>query len=193
MREIHPYGEFIPPKPKCMIIGSFPIGKFTDPDRRHEIKSNEFDFFFGGEKNLLWKLLAEVFEVKLQTRNDIINLLKKKKMAVGDVISSCKRKNKSASDVDLFDMEWNVRLLEIIRKNHIQKVFFTSRKVEQWFNRLFPETPDLEKVTLISPSAQSIRALSQREDYRRWIKRHPKDNKFLFILFDYKKKFKTIA
>lgn len=124
MREIHPYGEFIPAKPKCMIIGSFPIGKFTDPDRWHEIKSNEFDFFFGGERNLLWKLLAEVFEVKLQTREDIINLLKKKKMAVGDVISSCKRKNKSASDVDLFDIEWNVRLIEIIRKNHIQKVFF---------------------------------------------------------------------
>lgn len=190
---MHPYGEFIPPKSRCMIIGSFPIGKFTDPARRHEIKSNEVDFFFGGEKNLLWKLLAEVFEVNLQSREDIIKLLKMKKIAVGDVIRSCRRKQKGASDVDLFDIEWNDGLLRVIRKNHIQKVFFTSRKVELWFNKMFPDSHDLEKVTLISPSAQSIRALPQRQDYQRWVKHHPAENKFSFILLDYKKKFKTIA
>ena len=50
MLEKHPYGEFIPSHSYCMIIGSFPSGKFTNPQRRYEIKPQEFDFFFGGEK-----------------------------------------------------------------------------------------------------------------------------------------------
>jgi len=193
MREIHPYGEFIPARPRCMIIGSFPIGKFTDPRRRHEIKQNEFDFFFGGEKNLLWKLLAEVFKTRLHSRSDIVKLLTRKGIAIGDVIRSCKRKNKGASDVDLYDIEWNQDLLNVLREHNIQKVFFTSKKVEVWFNKLFPDSKDLDKITLISPSAQSIRALPQRQDFKLWLKGHPQENKFVFILEDYKKKFKTIA
>lgn len=192
MREIHPYGEFIPKHPEAMIIGSFPIGKFTNPDRRSEIKSSEHDFFFGGEKNLLWRLLGEVFAMKVTTTSDIVRLLKKHHLAVGDVIRSCSRKNHGASDSDLYDIEWNQDLLSVISKNQIKKIYFTSKKVESWFERLFPDTHQLTKITLISPSAQSVRSLSRRSDYQAWLKKNPMAPKYDFILMDYKQKFQTV-
>lgn len=188
MREIHPYGGFIPKNATAMMIGSFPIGKFTDPKRRIEIKPHEFDFYFGGDKNLLWKLLGQVFDLPVATRDKIRRLVVKNKLAVGDLIISCCRKNGGASDVDLYDIHWNAELLKVIRKNKIKKVYFTSKKLKKWFTKLFPESEGMTKITLISPSAQSVRSLVKRSDFRTWFKANPKVSKFEFILLDYKHK-----
>lgn len=191
MRENHPYGEYIPLHPRAMIIGSFPIGKFTNPKRRSEIRPHEKDFFFGGEKNLLWKLLGEVFHHAVDTTEAVKHLLDQEGLAIGDVIRSCRRKEGGASDADLYDIKWNLELIQVIRKNHIDTVYFTSRKVESWFNKLFPETSDLIKVSLISPSAQSVRSLGTREGFKEWVKENPTAARYDFILNDYIEKFKT--
>lgn len=191
MREKHPYGEFLPKNAKVMIIGSFPIAKFSNPKRRHEIKSHEFDFFFGGEKNLLWKLLGDVFGVNLKTREDIVKLLTTKKIAIGDIIISCRRKGGGGSDSDLYDIQWNHDLLNIIEAHNIQKVFFTSKKVADWFNRLFPESSHIEKVTLISPSGQSVRSVYWHPEYPAWFEKNPTAKKYEFILAYYRSKFET--
>jgi hypoxanthine-DNA glycosylase len=188
-REFHPYKEFLPKGATAMIIGSFPIGKFSDPERKNEIKSHELEFFFGGEKNLLWKLLGQVFNHPVSTRKEVITLLTLHGLAIGDVIKSCRRKGGGASDSDLYDVDWNSELVDVIRKKNITRVYFTSKKVEQWFNKLFKETEDLEKITLISPSAQSVRSITRREDFKNWIKSNPGVKMFEFILHDYKKKF----
>lgn len=193
MIELHPYGEFIPSHPRFMIIGSFPIGKFTNPKKKSEIKPHEIDFFFGGEKNLLWKLLAECFEVELKTKRDIVNFLETEGIAIGDLILACRRKKESASDSALYKIDWNKNLLRQIKGHHIQKVFFTSRKVETWFKRLFPEAQGFERVTLISPSAQSVRSLSRNPDFKVWERKHPGEPKFNFILTDYRLKFRTMG
>lgn len=190
-REKHPYGEYIPAHPRLMLIGSFPIAKFTDPKRKHEIKKHEFDFFFGGEKNLLWKLLGEVFNRPVKTLNQVIRLLETEGIAIGDVIKSCRRREGGSSDSALYDIEWNVKLLTIIRLNNINKLYFTSKKVESWFNKLFPETADLRKETLISPSGQSVRSLSRLDDYLKWKKSNKREKSFKYILTIYKQKFVT--
>lgn len=189
--EKHPYKEFIPSHSRIMIIGSFPIGKFSDPSRRDEIKEHEFDFFFGGEKNLLWKIISDVFNVQFKNKDDIKKFLKDKRMALGDVIVSCRRKKGGGSDSDLYDITWNKRLLELIDHHGIKTVFFTSKKVEIWFNKLFPESEYLEKITLISPSGQSMRSLYRREDYQKWSALNPSKTKYDFIVSFYKQKFET--
>ena len=73
----------------------------------------------------------------------------------------------------------------------LKKFFFTSKKVETWFNRLFPESDDLEKITLISPSAQSVRSIPRRADYQAWLKANPKEKIYQFILATYREKFET--
>lgn len=191
MREKHPYGEFIPKKANAMIIGSFPIAKFSNPKRRHEIKNHELDFFFGGEKNLLWKLLGEVFNVQLKTRDDVVKLLIRKKIAIGDVIVSCQRKNGGGSDSDLYDIEWNQDLLKMIDSHKIRKVFFTSKKVANWFNKLFPHSSHLEKIILVSPSGQSVRSVHRHPEYNGWLQQNPQASKYEFILSYYRSKFET--
>lgn len=168
-----------------MIIGSFPIGKFTDPDRRDEIKAHEYNFFFGGERNLLWKLIAHAQGLTLNSKEDVITMLEKMNLAVGDVILSCRRKKGGASDSDLYDIEFNLELLSVIRLQRIHKVYFTSRKVESWFNRLFPDSHDLEKVNLISPSAQTLRSLGKNPEYALWKLRNKNKASLNFLYESY--------
>lgn len=189
MIERHPYGEFIPRSPRCMIIGSFPIGKFTNPSRKKEIKPHEHDFFFGGEKNLLWKLIGHAFDRELVTKEQIVQLLETYGIAIGDVIHCCKRKKGSASDADLYEIQWNQQLLQVIDQNHIEVIYFTSRKVENWFERLFPESQHLEKINLISPSAQSLRSLGRNQEYLSWKEKYPQRAALDFLKDHYRKKF----
>lgn len=188
MREYHPYGVYIPKRPKAMIIGSFPIGKFTDPKRKIEIKKNEHDFFFGGETNLLWKLLGDVFKNPVQSKKEIIKMLEGQGLGIGDVIISCRRRNGGAADSDLYDIQWNNELLLIIKKFKIRKLYFTSRKVEVWFEKLFPQSGDLEKISLISPSAQIYRSLPKNIDFQKWLIKNPLSSKYEFILRDFREK-----
>lgn len=191
MREQHPYGTFIPPKVRAMIVGSFPIAKFSHPKRRSEIKAHEYDFFFGGEKNLLWKLLAGCFGKELKSKDDVVKMLNEQRLAVGDVIKSCRRKDGRSSDSDLYDIEWNTELLEIIERNKIKTVLFTSKKVAQWFNALFPDA-QLQQITLYSPSAQTARGLARNPDYLAWKKKHPQKKTYEFLLESYKEKFNKL-
>jgi G:T/U-mismatch repair DNA glycosylase len=170
-----------------MLIGSFPIGKFSDPKRRHEIKEQEIEFFFGGEKNLLWRLLGDTFETELKTKEQIVTFLRKQKMGIGDVIRSCVRHEGRASDKDLLDIEWNMDLLKEIQNKKIRRLFFTSKGVEGWFYKLFPEArAKFESVILISPSAQSARGLGGSKEFKRWRMKNPKTSAYEFILKSYK-------
>jgi G:T/U-mismatch repair DNA glycosylase len=187
---VHPYGTFIPKGAHSMLIGSFPIGKFSDPRRKHEIKSHEIGFFFGGEKNLLWKLLGDTFGVSLKNKNDIVAFLKKQKLGVGDVIRSCVRRNGKASDKDLLEIEWNIELLDELHEKKIRRLYFTSKGVERWFYRLFPEARDeFEAIVLISPSAQSARGLGGSAEFKKWRKKNPNESAYQFILKSYKDAF----
>lgn len=193
MREYHPYGEYIPEGANAIIIGSFPIGKFSDPGRHHEILPHEIEFFFGGSKNLLWKILGEIFEMPVSNKSQIKKLLSVKKLGVGDVIKSCVRREGRASDSDLFDIEWNTDLLKVIRRKKIKTIFYTSKKVKTWFEKLFPETDDLTKILLISPSGQTLRALYHHPDFAKWMSRNPDKKSYDFVVYDYKQKFETIG
>lgn len=190
MLEQHPYGEFIPPQAEAMIVGSFPIAKFSNPELRSEIKPHEYDFFFGGEKNLLWRLLGRCFAKELRSTQDVMAMLTEQRLAMGDVIKACERKNNGSSDSDLIKIHWNHNLLAIIKENRIQKIYFTLKKVEQWFNKLFPHH-QLQSVTLISPSAQSFRALGRNPQYLKWKKQHPQGKSLDFIFEQYRGHFLT--
>lgn len=176
-----------------MIIGSFPIAKFTDPKRRHEIKAHEFDFFFGGETNLLWKLLGDVFHRSLRSKQDIIELLEEQGLAIGDLINKCKRRGGRSSDSSLYEIEWNTQLDEMIHQYKIKRLFFTSKSVEKWFEKLYPDFKGAEKVSLLSPSAQSGRAIGSMPQYKKWKKKNKHKKIYDFILADYQKKICQLA
>lgn len=186
--EIHPYGDYFPKGVRSLIIGSFPIGKFSDVRRRSEIKPHELDFYFGGEKNLLWKLIGASYGVELRTQADVEALLKKKKIGIGDVIKSCRRKAGGASDSDLYDIVWNLNLIDEMRAHKIQRIYFTSKQVQKWFHKLFGKD-EFEEILLISPSAQSARSVVRLPEYQKWKLMNPEKKTFDFILDSYRKIF----
>jgi G:T/U-mismatch repair DNA glycosylase len=190
-REYHPYQEFLPQNARAMIIGSFPIGKFTDPTRRDEIKPHEFDFPFGGEKNLLWKLIGDVHGVRFQNTKELQEFLTQKQIAIGDVIKSCRRIDGGASDSDLKDIEWNQELLSVINRHHILTLLFTSKQVRKWFNKLFPEH-GLTEILLHSPSAQSARSIVRLPEYKTWKENNPDGRTYQFLLNEYKGTFNRV-
>jgi G:T/U-mismatch repair DNA glycosylase len=186
--EVHPYGDYFPKGVRSLIIGSFPIGKFSDKRRSSEIKPHELNFYFGGEKNLLWKLIGASFGVELKTKDDVEKLLKAKKMGIGDVIRSCRRKEGGGSDSDLYDIVWNTELVEEMRSRKITKIYFTSKRVQKWFHRLFGRG-EFEEVLLISPSAQSARSVVRLPEYKNWKTKNPDKKTFDFILYSYRRIF----
>jgi G:T/U-mismatch repair DNA glycosylase len=153
-----------------MIMGSFPIGKFSNPKRRHEIKPHEIDFLFGGEGNQLWKLLGKSFDVTLDTKEKIIAFLEKERISIGDVIVSCRRKKGSGNDSDLYDIEWNPDLHDIIKKNKFKRIYFTSKSVYHWYVKHIGRVEGPEEIFLLSPSANGVRSIPRLKEYQEWEK-----------------------
>lgn len=189
--EYHPYGEYIAKNSKIMIVGSFPIGKFTNPERKNEIdEDKEINFFYGGAKNKLWNLIGECFDEKLNSVSSIQKVLEDKGISVGDVVKSCRRINGSALDKDLKEIEWNKDLIQKIKDNGIKKILFTSKIVKTWFEENIAELNDLEYEVLISPSGAAMIWLSSTEDCKEWLRDNPGKKPKDYRLFRYKKIFK---
>ncbi len=102
--------------------------------------------------------------------------------------NSCVRRNGGGSDKDLLDIEWNTKLLQEMQSRHVMRLYFTGAGVKKWFMKLFPDA-QMEMVSLISRSAQSVRALGGREDFKHWKKKNPNLTAYDFILIDYKRAF----
>ena len=83
-----------------------------------------------------------------------------KKLVWGDLVKSCRRKEGSASDSALYDIEWNLDLYPEIVERKIKTLYFTSKFVEKNYHRLFPDSK-INEILLLSPSAQSYRSLGR--------------------------------
>ncbi|MGZ3789175.1 MAG: hypothetical protein ACXVLQ_11670 [Bacteriovorax sp.] len=190
-REYHPYGAFFSTLSESLILGSFPIGKFTNPKRRKEIKPHEIDFNYGGEGNQLWPLLGMCFGLKLDTKEKILAFLEEKNFSVADIIKSCRRKKGRGSDADLYDIEWNKDLHGIIAEKKFKKIYFTSRGVRDWYVRHIGRVEGPEEIILLSPSANGVRSFPKLSEYKEWEKTVTYKNKAqVFRELFYKKIFK---
>ncbi len=146
MIEVHPFGNFIPRKVKYLMLGSF----VTKP-------SNSYEWFYANGRNQFWPIMREVYGLEFKTKDQQQKLFTRLEMALADIILSCERKNNSNLDVNLFNVVYNTQAIkDIIIKKRIKKIFFTSRHVENLFNKIFKDignlTKDIELICLPSPS-----------------------------------------
>ena len=146
MIEKHPFGVFVPPNAKYLLLGSF----VTKP-------THNYEWFYANGRNQFWPILEEVYGAPLQTKNDQQKLFTKLDMAIGDIILECERINNSNLDVNLKCLVFNTKAItQIVEENNIDKIFFTSRYVEKLFRREFKDLilkyPAIELITLPSPS-----------------------------------------
>lgn len=161
MIEKHPFGDFIPKNTQYLILGSF-TGKITD---------SSYDWFYGTKRNQFWPIMQEVYKIPLTNKEEKQNLFKKLGLAITDIILSCERKSNSNLDTNLTNIVLNEEVAKIPRANKIKKIFFSSRFVEKLFKRYFKdlilEYPDIELITLPSPSPRYV-AMSRVEKIEKY-------------------------
>ena len=151
--ETHPFGSFVPPDAKFLMLGSFTTKEAFDDQKKEAYTW----FYANGGRNQFWPILEEVYEVKLQTRADMQQLFTGLKMALAEVIYQCERRMNSNLDINLINIVYAIDdITQILEQNRIIKIFFTSRYVETKFRQIFKNVinihPTIELVILPSPS-----------------------------------------
>jgi hypoxanthine-DNA glycosylase len=142
MLETHPFGNFVPKNAKYLLLGSF-TGKSGDP---------AYDWFYCSKRNQFWSILENVYDRKLPSKKDKQGLFTKLGMAMADIIYQCERKKGNNLDSNLINIIYNIEAIEkMLQENNIEKIFFSSRFVENKFRRLFKAVKP-ELITLPSPS-----------------------------------------
>lgn len=146
MIEKHPFGDFVPKNAKYLMLGSF----VTKP-------SNSYEWFYANGRNQFWPIMQEVYGLEFSTKKQQQKIFMQLEMALADIILSCERRKNSNLDINLFNIVYNTQAIkDIINKNKIKKIFFTSRHVENLFGKVFKDisqmTNKIELICLPSPS-----------------------------------------
>jgi hypoxanthine-DNA glycosylase len=152
MKETNPFGIFLPPNPKYMILGSFAGKSAVESDR-----DEDYNWFYSNKRNQFWPIMEEVYNRELKTKKEKIQLFTKLEIAITDIILSCERKANNNLDSNLINIEFNTAgIQKILETKTIEKIFFSSRFVESLYRKNFKSTiqnyPNIELVTLPSPS-----------------------------------------
>ncbi len=190
-RESHAFEPYIPAGVEQLIVGTFPIPKFTDPSRRHEFDPEKEKWFpYGGGANNLWRLLGDCYGIKLNTVADITDFLDRERIGVIDVISSCVRHEGAATDSNLRDIRFNERMQGVLKISTLRRLLFTSRSAYNWFRRKWRVREGVDEIVLPSPSANVYRSLGRLPEFRKWKRENPSKPAYAFLLEKYKEAFK---
>jgi hypoxanthine-DNA glycosylase len=165
MIETHPFGNFVPPNVKYLILGSFTGRQAV---KGTSVTDDSYDWFYGTRKNQFWPILEEVYGIKLRAKRSKQELLTQLGIAMADIIYQCERKDDSNLDSNLSIIEYNTKAIAGILDGHqIEKIYFTSRFVEERFKKEFKDIiyrhPGIELITLPSPSPRYARMSKEQK------------------------------
>jgi G:T/U-mismatch repair DNA glycosylase len=150
MIEIHPFGSFLPTNVRFVLVGTFPGRKFSQRNAA-ENEADEFAFSYGG-RNQLWKIMGEIFEETLNTRQDKKTLLTKYRIGLMDLYQSVERLRASNLDTDLRVIEDNkANLRQLFDIETLEIVYCTGKGVADILQKWFPEFSH-KIIALPSPS-----------------------------------------
>jgi hypoxanthine-DNA glycosylase len=146
--EQHPFGAFLPPNTRYLVVGTFPGRQFS----QRSAAENEADltaFSYGG-RNQFWRIVEKIYSVELSNRAEKRAIFTEKHIGMMDLIAACRRKKNSNLDTDLTDIVWNRPAFErLFESQQIETIFCTGKGVATIFKTWFP---DVHCVVLPSPS-----------------------------------------
>ena len=149
----------MPQNCQYLLLGSF-VGR------------QKYEWFYDNGRNQFWGILEAVYGLKLETKEKQQALCARLGLAVADIILACERKENNNKDNNLVKIVFNTQAItEIIKKKKIRKIFFSSKFAEKLFRKQFKgvmvEYPEIELVTLPSPSPRYAR-MSRAEKVRKY-------------------------
>lgn len=150
----HVFGPFIPPRPKLLVLGTFP-----------SVKSRQQQFYYGHPRNQFWRLLADVFLDQVpESLEQKKAFLSRHGVALYDVIESCEIMGSSDASIRNI-VPTDIR--KIVAEHGIEQIFVNGRKAEQVF---YQYQPDLEAIYLPSSSPANA-AISYDQKLADWQKK----------------------
>lgn len=170
MRVINPFKVFSPPNAKYFILGSF-----AAKDSKRGVA---YDWYYSNGRNQFWRILEVVYGIDLNDKSTQQSHFSKLGIAIADIILSCERMGNSSLDTRLTNLEYNIAAIsDVLKKNSIKTILFTSRFVETHYKRHFKELitefPNIELTTLPSPSPRYAR-MSKEEKIKKYSEVFPK-------------------
>jgi hypoxanthine-DNA glycosylase len=159
--EHHPFPVFIPPKMKCLVLGSFPGKEQT----RGGLDENAW--FYGAPLNQLWRILEKVYDRELKTRESKQALFREAGIGITDIFKSVIRKSGSNLDDNLEIVGYNKAEIENVLKEFRPQVLCTSRFVEKEFKKMFPAYPAVDVLPSPSPRYFKLTVEQKAEVYKK--------------------------
>lgn len=139
MRQIHPLQPIYNKNSKILILGSFPSEK-----------SRENNFYYANKNNRFWRVIEKLFESKLISNEDKINILLTNHIALWDVINSCEiHKSSDSSIKDIIPNDIN----SIINNSDIKYIFVNGKKALELYNKYLLAVTKLSAIYLPSTSS----------------------------------------
>lgn len=128
MRVKHELEPIYEENSEILILGSIP-----------SVKSREVGFYYAHPQNRFWKVLAAIFQESLPlTIDEKKKFLKRHKIALWDVVSSCnisKSSDSSIKNIKVNDIQ------KLIKKTNIKKIYTTGKKAYEIYQKeIFPQT-----------------------------------------------------
>lgn len=130
--EQHPFAPFVPPRMKCLLLGSFPGKEQT----RGGLDENAW--FYGSPYNQLWRILEIAYGRELKTKEAKQRLFREAGISVTDIFKTVIRTANSNVDENLQIVEYNKPEIERLLRDYQPPVWCTSRYVEKEFKKMFP-------------------------------------------------------
>lgn len=139
MKVYHDLDPIFNNESKVLILGSMP-----------SIKSREQCFYYANKTNRFWKIMENIFNIKLITKEDKIKFLLNNKIALWDVIKSCNISNSSDSTIKNVIIN---DINKIIKISNIKCIFITGKIALKYYNKYLLYKTKIEAIYLPSPSS----------------------------------------
>ena len=123
---------------EILILGSFP-----------SVKSREQAFYYGNKQNRFWKILSEFYGIEVETVADKINLCLNNRIALWDIVASCKIKGSMDTDITNYTL---VNLSQVLDKCGITKILCNGAKAYQLTRSAYNGDIPIVKMPSTSPA-----------------------------------------
>lgn len=154
MRVVHTLEPIYDKASKILILGTMP-----------SVKSREQAFYYAHPQNRFWKIMAQLFECSLETKEEKTAFCHQHHIALYDVLESCDIQGSSDSSIK------NAKpndLYEILQNSQIEMIFTTEKKAYSLYQKYQEKQTGIEAICLASPSpANASKKLEDLiEDYQ---------------------------
>lgn len=135
----HTFEPIFDKNSEILVLGSFP-----------SVKSRENNFYYAHPQNRFWKVVASVYSCPVpKTVEEKKNMLLSNRIAVWDVIKSCKITGSADSTIKSVTPN---DLSEILSVANIQKIYANGKTAQSLYNKYIKKNTGIDIISLPSTS-----------------------------------------